>query len=293
MSRETIATLVVKGSGGDEERFILRNQDALTIGREEGNDLVVDETGVSRAHASFAASLNGVVVADLSSLNGTFVNGQKISGMKDLSSGDVVQVGLTTFTVHFAGQEASVESKDSSRARAMTAQMKPVAVSVLVLKVQLREGMVIPTEQLSSWTKQVETMVHDFGGTIDKTVNTTVVAVWVGDDAKSQALRAIRTFQRVAEETPSTNENADVFASISSGLGLSGARASSDGGKDVNVIGDPANIAFQLASIHPASSGSQVIFDKSTKEHIEGGDLSILPLGNLEGFDDGVFTTPL
>ncbi|MBX3097510.1 MAG: FHA domain-containing protein [Fimbriimonadaceae bacterium] len=47
----------------------------------------------SRRHASFARVDGGIVVSDLGSTNGTYVNGQKIEGPVTLSPGDVVQLG--------------------------------------------------------------------------------------------------------------------------------------------------------------------------------------------------------
>jgi pSer/pThr/pTyr-binding forkhead associated (FHA) protein len=67
--------------------------ESFTIGREAGNDLVLNDVGMSRRHA-LLTNYGGVVqVADCGSSNGTFVNGRRISGPTDLRDGDVIEVG--------------------------------------------------------------------------------------------------------------------------------------------------------------------------------------------------------
>ncbi len=63
----------------------------LTIGRNPGNDILIDNVGVSRRHAVIKASADRVVVEDLGSANGTFVNGQKVAS-HELQDGDEILV---------------------------------------------------------------------------------------------------------------------------------------------------------------------------------------------------------
>ena len=63
----------------------------LTIGRNPGNDILIDNVGVSRRHAVIRISGDLVVVEDLGSANGTFVNGQKIT-KHELQDGDEILV---------------------------------------------------------------------------------------------------------------------------------------------------------------------------------------------------------
>jgi len=69
-----------------------------TVGREAGNGLsLVAESTVSRKHASVVRSGNDVLVRDLGSSNGTFVNGVKIATDTSLRPGDQVQFGQVRF----------------------------------------------------------------------------------------------------------------------------------------------------------------------------------------------------
>ena len=63
-----------------------------TIGRSEGNDLIIDNLRLSRRHARLSIENGQVVLTDLGSMAGTFVNGNRIQRHM-LSSGDVVTLG--------------------------------------------------------------------------------------------------------------------------------------------------------------------------------------------------------
>ncbi len=63
----------------------------LTIGRNPGNHILIDNVGVSRRHAVIKMSGEHATVEDLGSANGTFVNGQKITS-HDLKDGDEILV---------------------------------------------------------------------------------------------------------------------------------------------------------------------------------------------------------
>lgn len=71
------------------ERFVLRGEQS--IGRSGENDIVADGDGVSRFHASVATRPDGHWLRDLSSRNGTFVNGDPVGPEgRLLADGDLV-----------------------------------------------------------------------------------------------------------------------------------------------------------------------------------------------------------
>jgi FHA domain len=68
----------------------------LVAGRDEALDIPLGADGyASGRHARFAHGQDGDVVEDLSSTNGTFVNGDRVSGRRVLRAGDVVTIGQT------------------------------------------------------------------------------------------------------------------------------------------------------------------------------------------------------
>ena len=70
----------------------------MAIGRQDG-DLVLEDPEVSRRHAVLRRSGGSIVVEDLDSTNGTFVNGQRIQGPVSVGAGDQVRVGRTTLEI--------------------------------------------------------------------------------------------------------------------------------------------------------------------------------------------------
>lgn len=63
------------------------------LGRHLENDIVLNDTNVSRKHAEFVCATGEVVVRDLGSTNGTKVNGVLITGEQLLQHGDVINFG--------------------------------------------------------------------------------------------------------------------------------------------------------------------------------------------------------
>lgn len=65
----------------------------ITIGRDQSSDIVINIPEVSRKHARLRQETGGFVLEDLGSTNGTFVNGQRLSGPHSLRPGDTIMLG--------------------------------------------------------------------------------------------------------------------------------------------------------------------------------------------------------
>jgi pSer/pThr/pTyr-binding forkhead associated (FHA) protein len=85
------ALLVVRRGPNSGSRFLL-DSDTTTAGRHPSSDIFLDDVTVSRRHAEFVRTANGFVVRDVGSLNGTYVNRERIDETL-LAGGDEVQVG--------------------------------------------------------------------------------------------------------------------------------------------------------------------------------------------------------
>lgn len=64
----------------------------LTIGRAPENVLSLDSPSLSRQHASIIRQGNGYILYDHGSMNGVFVNGERIQGQKSIADTDVIQI---------------------------------------------------------------------------------------------------------------------------------------------------------------------------------------------------------
>ncbi|MGW5329452.1 FHA domain-containing protein [Streptomyces sp. NPDC004014] len=86
------ALLVVRRGPNSGSRFLL-DSDLTTAGRHPQSDIFLDDVTVSRRHVEFRRSPDGAfTVADVGSLNGTYVNRERIDQVP-LSNGDEVQIG--------------------------------------------------------------------------------------------------------------------------------------------------------------------------------------------------------
>jgi hypothetical protein len=73
--------------------------DALVLGRSPDADIVVDDPYASEFHVRLTARDGRLVLSDLGSTNGTYVNGRRVTTPVDLGRGDAVQIGKTVMEV--------------------------------------------------------------------------------------------------------------------------------------------------------------------------------------------------
>jgi len=83
---------------------------AITIGRQEGNTIVIDDRQLSRGHARLANGPDGPTVTDLGSANGTFVNDQRIDAPRLLQPGDRLRLGTSVLLIE--GDPAATAGAD-------------------------------------------------------------------------------------------------------------------------------------------------------------------------------------
>jgi pSer/pThr/pTyr-binding forkhead associated (FHA) protein len=75
------------------KRFLIKEGDRLTIGRGSEADVRIDNTAISRLHSALALR-NGIhFLEDLQSLNGTFLNGERIETETPITTEDIITIG--------------------------------------------------------------------------------------------------------------------------------------------------------------------------------------------------------
>lgn len=92
------ALLLVQTGANAGARFLL-DAERTTVGRHPGNDIFLDDVTVSRQHAEFVRGADAFLVRDAGSLNGTYVNRDRVDE-KPLNAGDEVQIGKYRLTFH-------------------------------------------------------------------------------------------------------------------------------------------------------------------------------------------------
>ncbi|HSI26138.1 MAG TPA: FHA domain-containing protein [Aeromicrobium sp.] len=95
------AMLLVQRGPDAGARFLL-DTDVVTVGRHPDSDIFLDDISVSRRHANFTRTETGYVISDLGSLNGSYVNRDRIDTDVALTGGDEVQIGKYRL-IYFAG----------------------------------------------------------------------------------------------------------------------------------------------------------------------------------------------
>ena len=87
-------------------------KDRTTLGRRPYNDIVIDNLAVSGEHAVILMSGGDVVIEDLNSTNGTYVNGRAVKKQM-LQSGDGIEVGK--YKIKFLADGSADNASDSNR----------------------------------------------------------------------------------------------------------------------------------------------------------------------------------
>lgn len=105
------ALLIVQRGPNARARFLL-DADLTMAGRSADAYIFLDDVTVSRRHAEFLRSDDQFVVRDVGSLNGTYVNRDRVEEAI-LRAGDEVQIGKYRLTFHPQGHPARTSDADS------------------------------------------------------------------------------------------------------------------------------------------------------------------------------------
>ncbi|MBG6083706.1 FHA domain-containing protein [Zhihengliuella flava] len=98
------SALLIAHSGPNRGARFLLDEDLTTAGRHPEADIFLDDVTVSRRHAEFRRAQNGFQVVDAGSLNGTYVNHDRVDAVI-LRQGAEVQIGKFRLTF-YAGSHA-------------------------------------------------------------------------------------------------------------------------------------------------------------------------------------------
>ena len=98
----------------------------ITIGRQIGTTLLIDHPSISRRHADIVYANGQYLLRDLSSSNGTFVNGQQLAAMTPhvLQDGDRVGIGAHEFLFRASALMMSPETKTGMRCAFITLEAR-------------------------------------------------------------------------------------------------------------------------------------------------------------------------
>ena len=97
---------LVMSAGPNPGKVFELTMDSMSIGREAGNDIVIQDAELSRNHSRISRRGGAFVLEDLGSTNGTFVNRQRLTSPRTLAPGDEIGFGENVVVV-FQGEGAA------------------------------------------------------------------------------------------------------------------------------------------------------------------------------------------
>jgi DNA-binding winged helix-turn-helix (wHTH) protein len=101
-------------SRGEQEFLLTYGQNLL--GRDPSAAVYIDHPSVSRQHARISIDADTAVLEDLSSRNGTFLDGRRIEGPTDVRNGAVISLGPIAFTFFVVSAQATTQTMSGGSA---------------------------------------------------------------------------------------------------------------------------------------------------------------------------------
>jgi class 3 adenylate cyclase len=261
-----------------------------TVGRGEDAGLPLDDPEISRAHAVLVPTADGLEIRDLGSLNGTWVNGERITSATLLVAGDVVKLGATRIeVVSTGGNRASGGRQASPTPVEAKDELRPVSVlfSDIVGSTPLAERLEPEdfTALIGGCIDRMCRAVEQFGGVIDAYMGDGIAAFFGfpaateddADRAASAALGVVKAIDAYAEEVRKNWSLADlnVRVGVNSGqvaIGVVGAAE-----RHPVALGDTMNVAARLQG---AAQPGTIVIGGATARKLRGRFL-VAPLGHV------------
>ena len=104
-AKDPVFAVVIHEKGGAERRETFETTE-LTVGRVQGNELMLPKGNVSKRHARLLYRDGRFIVTDLNSTNGTYVNRRRITQATIVREGDRIYVGDFVLRIELPGGDA-------------------------------------------------------------------------------------------------------------------------------------------------------------------------------------------
>src|SRR5438477_12249606 len=101
-------SVILTEKGGATQRLDFDSEE-ITIGRVDENDICLPKGNISKKHTKIVVKDGKIIVLDLKSTNGTYVNGKKLAGPQVISPTDKVYIGDFILNVEPPDMEAAAE----------------------------------------------------------------------------------------------------------------------------------------------------------------------------------------
>jgi|GEM_PF-690497 len=112
-------TIIVSEKGGAERREVFSVAE-LSVGRVQGNDLLLPKGNVSKQHAKLLCRDGKFIVTDLNSTNGTYVNRRRIQQATPIAEGDRIYIGDFVLRIERNPEDAAAWGRTGEQAAIST-----------------------------------------------------------------------------------------------------------------------------------------------------------------------------
>ena len=234
------------------------------VGRSQDATIRLDDTGISRQHATIRREGRLYWITDLGSANGSFVNDVAIASSRALRNGDRIQLGtlMLIFDQDDSGSTQDLTGGKTQMLRtAVNLPVKTVQATLLVgdLKDFTRISSQLTAEEVAAmlreWYADCEAILKPRGAVIDKFIGDGVFAYWgMSDpDTRVRAAEAARLLSHAEYSNSPTRkwlaENKGITVQCNVGLNI-GPVALGAMGRGVNTaVGEAVNITFRIESL--------------------------------------------
>lgn len=137
------------------------NRDRLSIGKREGNDILIQDKTVSRKHCEIVYESDSFLLRDCDSTNGTFLNGSKVKEAY-LSPADVIKLGNTQLEFIVFDEKVSIEPSEKEIFGAMVGKSRKMRQIFAILeKISKTHASVIIEGETGTGKDLVAKAIHE------------------------------------------------------------------------------------------------------------------------------------
>lgn len=288
----------------------LTNGTSWTLGRDDDNAIVLKDKWASRNHAIIQIMESGsFYLIDLGSLNGSFVNGRRVTIPIVLQNGDRITLGTAEMDLvcpEPIPAAASLAKQQRSTVMLHTRRM----ITVVVIDIRNFTGLTRQLEEhvlsqvIGTWFGKAGEIIRQYGSGVDKYIGDAVMAVWVhnmvrGTDkiVPQEMLKVFQALNALYKMSDELNEKFElpfrlrVGAGVNTGNAIIGQMGAGDR-PEYTALGDTVNAAFRLETA-TKEIGADIALGETTFEQSPHAGV-LLPFKqhtvNLKGYDSPTVT---
>lgn len=271
------------------------------IGRKRHCQVCIRDQKVSSDHAMIRRGIGGSFwLIDLRSLNGTWVNGKRVTDSVRLAAGDRIRFGDAVFEFRheraapdpgtFTGQSRTAPETVAGEGIFLVSDVREFTRKCEALPVDALVGI------MSAWYGEVRKAIEGQGGAVDKFLGDAALAYWsdVGPESHRRALEAARAVSRLGARIASDFSGALAEQSMDFDTGVALHRGEYAhgpvGGVDFTLLGSGVTAAFRLEGITRLEKRRVVASAAFLRGHPDEKSLKKTPLGrqSLRGIAEAI-----